>query len=97
MLAGFAAGLKEQQNRAQLSAFLASARVQIVPVDRATAEHYAGVYAALRKAGTPIPTNDMWIAASALQHNLRLLTYDGHFKHVPGLALGTAPPDFVSP
>ena len=59
LLGGFAAGAKEQQNRQDLSAFLASSRVTIVSVDEGTAERYAAVYAALRSAGTPIPTNDM--------------------------------------
>ena len=58
-------------------------------MDGATAEHYATVYAALRAGGTPIPTNDMWIAASAIQHGLRLFTFDAHFGTVPGLVTGT--------
>jgi predicted nucleic acid-binding protein len=97
LLGGFAAGAKEQANRAELTAFLSAPRVWVVPVDRETAEHYAGVYAALRKTGTPIPTNDMWIAATALQHKLRLFTYDNHFRSVPGLVIGSTVGEFVSP
>lgn len=88
LLGGFAAGARERQNKSELSAFLASPRVWVAPVDGGTAENYATVYAALRAAGTPIPTNDMWIAASTLQHGLRLFTFDSHFRAVPGLATG---------
>jgi predicted nucleic acid-binding protein len=52
-LGGFAAGAKERQNRAELSAFLSSPRVWVAPLDGVTAEHYATIYAALRAAGTP--------------------------------------------
>ena len=92
---GFAAGAKEKQTRAELDAFLASGRVRVVTIDRGTAERYAEVYAALRKAGRPIPTNDMWIAASALQHGLRLFTFDDHFRYVPGLVVGRNPPELA--
>lgn len=94
---GFAAGSKDAQNLAELAGFLASPRVEVVLVDESTAERYAGIFAALRRAGTPIPTNDMWIAASALQHNLRLFTFDAHFRGVPGLQIGTTPADFGTP
>jgi len=97
LLGGFAAGAKERQNRAELNAFLSAPRVWVAPVDGVTAERYAQVYAALRAAGTPIPTNDMWIAASALQHGLRLFTFDAHFQAVPGLVVGATVADFASP
>ena len=60
-LGGFAAGAKERQNRAELSAFLSSPRVWVAPLDGVTAEHCATIYAALRAAGT-LPTNGLWIA-----------------------------------
>lgn len=74
LLSGFAGGAREAANRSQLAEFLAAPSVAILPVDQRTAEWYATVYAALRKAGKPIPTNDMWIAASALQHGLDLFS-----------------------
>lgn len=89
LLAGFAVGTVEEQNRSELAAFLTSPRVQIVPLDQETARQYAIIYAALRKAATPIPTNDMWVAASALQHGLALFSYDHHFQAVEGLRIGT--------
>jgi len=56
-------------------------------VDSETSEFYAKIYSELRIAGTPIPTNDMWIAALALQHGIKLLTNDRHFTKVAGLFL----------
>ena len=97
LMGGFAAGTKEQQNREELDAFVASPRVRVAAVDAETAERYASVYAALRRAATPIPANDMWIAASALQHRLPVFTYDAHFRHVPGLFTGTTIADFEVP
>jgi tRNA(fMet)-specific endonuclease VapC len=97
LMGGFAAGAKEQQNRAELDAFLASPRVRVVTMDRGTGQHYAAVYAALRKTGLPIPTNDMWIAASAIQHGLRLFTFDDHFRHLPGLGVARSPSELARP
>lgn len=97
LLGGFAAGAKAHQNRAELATFLASPRVSVIPVDHATSDHYASVYVSLRLAGTPIPTNDMWIAASALQHRLRLFSLDDHFKSVPGLKVGTTLAELTGP
>jgi tRNA(fMet)-specific endonuclease VapC len=85
LLSGFTFGSREDANRRELARFLDSPRVAVVPLDRRTADHYAAVYSALRKAATPIPTNDMWIAATALQHGLLLYTLDQHFQSVPGL------------
>lgn len=87
LLAGFAAGTRASKNRDELARFLASPRVQVLKPDEKTARHYADIYAALRARGTPIPTNDLWIAALARQHRLALLTFDVHFETVPGLAV----------
>ena len=67
LLAGFAVGSREVKNRAELQQFLASNRVHVLHIDDDTASYYATVYRLLRQKGQPIPTNDMWIAASALQ------------------------------
>jgi predicted nucleic acid-binding protein len=82
LLAGFLRGRHRRRNEEELRQFLASPRVHIVPIDEQTAERYALVLAALRRRGRPIPSNDLWIAASAAQHGLRLLTLDAHFLHV---------------
>ena len=87
LLAGFRCGNKEQKNRIELDQFLDSARVNLIPVDDETAEFYAQVFSELRQKGRPIPSNDLWLAASALQHGLALATYDDHFSHISGILL----------
>ena len=67
-LCGFAVGTREAENRQELEQFLASERVHQLVIVAATAAQYAGVYRELRRRGRLMPTNDMWIAASALQH-----------------------------
>jgi tRNA(fMet)-specific endonuclease VapC len=95
LLSGFAVGRREQENRQELERFLVSDRVDQLVVDIETADHYAAVYRDLRRRGRPIPTNDMWIAASALQHGLAIFSHDGHFHEVAGLTVGTRVADFV--
>lgn len=95
LLGGFAVGSLEAINRDELKRFLASKRVKQFPVDDTTAEYYAGVYRNLRQKGQPIPTNDMWIAATALQHGLAVYTYDKHFQSVDGLIVGNRLSAFV--
>ena len=95
LLAGFEVGTKTARNRHELSAFLNSPRVNIFPIDEDTAEHYAAVYKGLKRKGRPIPTNDLWIAATALQHGLALFTYDQHFLDVDGLRVGRQLADFL--
>ena len=56
-------------------------------VDDNTAEFYASAWKKLRDKGRPIPTNDIWVAASAMQHGLALATLDGHFAAIEGLLL----------
>jgi tRNA(fMet)-specific endonuclease VapC len=95
LLGGFAAGNRESKNRAELARFLDSPRVEVVPITTQTADSYALVYSGLRRKGQPIPTNDLWIAASALEHGAALLTRDAHFSHVDGLRCGRTLDDFL--
>lgn len=95
LLAGFISGQWEARSRRELNAFLESSRVAILGLEEATAEFYARVYAGLRRKGRPIPTNDLWIAATALQHGIAVFTYDEHFLAVDGLIIGTRFVDFV--
>lgn len=81
--AGFLKGSRQQSNLDILRRFLESARVRILEISEETAVNYAVILDSLRKQGTPIPTNDVWIAASAMQHGLRVLTCDRHFLNVP--------------
>ena len=83
LLAGFLRGKHRQKNEDELQVFLSSPRVSVVSFDYQTAERYAWILDSLWKQGTPIPTNDIWIAASAAQHGLRILTLDAHFRQVP--------------
>jgi predicted nucleic acid-binding protein len=92
LLAGFLRGRNRRRNQRELDAFLASPRVGVVTVDAETAERYAVIITALRAAGTPIPTNDVWIAASAMQHGLRVTTTDAHHTQVPQILVDYFPP-----
>ena len=87
LLAGFRCGSREYLNRQELDEFLDSPRVDILPIDDETAEFYAQVFQELKKKGRPIPSNDLWLAASALQHGLALATFDDHFSSISGLLL----------
>lgn len=82
LLAGFGGGRRRAENESGLEELLASPRAGVVDIDRETASRYALILNSLRAAGTPIPTNDIWIAASAMQHGLELLTADMHFSKV---------------
>ena len=85
LLSGFKAGNQEAINRRELNIFLDSPRVVLYSIDEVTAEFYSAILNQLKKQGTPIPTNDIWIAATALQHGLPVYTFDRHFEHIAGL------------
>ena len=74
------AGSKHQKNEAALQKFLGRDRVSILNVDEQTTVEYGRLYVQLRNQGTPIPTNDLWIAALVRQHCLILCTNDKHFE-----------------
>jgi tRNA(fMet)-specific endonuclease VapC len=79
---GFLLGGKRQRNEAELEAFLDSSVVEVLPVDAETSRHYAEIVAELRRAGTPVPTNDIWIAATAARSGTTVLTCDDHFERI---------------
>jgi tRNA(fMet)-specific endonuclease VapC len=81
--AGFAHGRRQPENERTLRRFLLKEGVRVLFADDQTTHHYASVFRQLRKQGTPIPTNDMWLAALVLQHNLALHARDKHFDHLP--------------
>ena|SRR5665647_543507 len=83
LLAGFKRGSREQENKAILKDFLSISNVGTLNIDDSTAERYSIILDYLKKSGTPIPTNDIWIAASAMQYGLVLLTSDQHFSLLP--------------
>jgi len=84
---GFRGGSRRDKNRALLQRFLESPRVRTVVIDAETADRYAQICDSLRRAGTPIPSNDIWIAASAMQFGLRLVSTDAHFERVQQITL----------
>ena len=79
--------IEDLERAKELNQFLDSQRVYILEIDEETAEFYAKIYWDLKKKGNPIPTNDMWVAASAMRHGLSLFTYDEHFNNINGLIL----------
>ncbi len=82
LLGGFEAGGRSRRNRDELRLFLESPRVRIVSITEGTADRYAVIYASLRSVGKPIPTNDLWIAASTMEHGTELVTLDRDFSQV---------------
>lgn len=87
LFTGFMLGKRERENRTQLDAFLDLPGISVTSVDISIAERYAGLVKQLRQQGTPIPTNDIWIAATAFETGARLVTYDAHFSNIPGLMI----------
>jgi tRNA(fMet)-specific endonuclease VapC len=77
--AGFAAGTREASNEAMLRRFLFESCKGVLYADEQTTHHYANLNRQLRKQGTPIPANNIWIAALVLRHSLQLLSRDAHF------------------
>jgi tRNA(fMet)-specific endonuclease VapC len=84
--AGFACGTLARQNEGVLNTFLNRPRIHVIYPDEQTTFHYARIFRQLREQGTPIPTNDIWIAAIVQQHNLLLYSRDKHFDKLPQLA-----------
>jgi tRNA(fMet)-specific endonuclease VapC len=77
--AGFVLGSRAEQNRGTLREFLSEPFVTVVNVDEAVARLYGGLFASLRRAGTPVPTNDIWIAACAMHVDAEVVTFDSDF------------------
>lgn len=84
--AGFANGRRRADNETLLTRFLNVSRTRVIAPDEQTTHFYADIHAALRQKGRPIPTNDLWIAALAIQHDLVLFGRNAHFDHVARLA-----------
>ncbi len=86
LLYGFRHGNRYEQNLRELHVFLDNPYVTFVPVSLVTADRYSRVAASLRAKGRPIPTNDIWIAAHAMETGAELVSFDQHFENVDGLA-----------
>lgn len=89
--AGFYGGSQQHKNELLLRSFLVQPTVGVLLPTRDTAVHYARLFVQLKRAGTPIPDNDLWIAALVLQHDLMLVTRDRRFERVPQLLRNSFP------
>lgn len=87
LFAGFKGGAKETENKNYLKRFIENPSVEIIPASEETAAIFGDIKHSLKSAGTPIPMNDVWIAAQAFETGSVLVTYDAHFKNIPGLRL----------
>jgi tRNA(fMet)-specific endonuclease VapC len=86
LLFGFRNGTRFEKNVQELDELLSSARVSVIDVTRVTADRFSRIAASLRKSGTPLPSNDIWIAAHAFESGAELVSFDEHFDAIPGLA-----------
>ena len=85
LLGGFEYGSKPQLNCNELQKFLESSRIRMYAITRDTSNYYSHIYANLKRKGHPIPTNDLWIAAQALENGCILCSYDKHFSAIDTL------------
>lgn len=95
LLAGFAMGNKANSNRYELKKFLNATRVKIFDIDQKTAEYYALIYQQLKQKDRPMSSNNIWVASSAVQHNLILFTYNSDFQYIDDLKIGNSSEDFI--
>ncbi len=79
---GFRQGTQQARNEAELGRFLADPVVEVLAVTDEVADIYADLVLDLKRAGTPLPANDIWIAAVAVRHGASILTYDTHFRTI---------------
>ena len=82
LLSGFAQGRQQSRNERELEEFLANPAVETLPVDRDVARCYAEIFTSLKAAGTPLPINDVWVAATAARAGASVVTFDAHFSRI---------------
>jgi len=85
LMFGFRNGTRFKKNMADLNRFLEHEAVELVRIGKTTSDRYSRIAAQLKQKGTPIPTNDIWIAAQTMEHGAELLTSDRHFEGIDGL------------
>ena len=86
LLFGFRNGSRFEANHQEMEELLASPFVSLLPVSLVTADRFGRIAAALKRKGRPLPTNDIWIAAHAMESGAELLSFDRHFAEIDGLA-----------
>lgn len=79
---GFKLGRRREENESALRTFIADPSVDVLHVDSEVADHYSDIHIDLRRQGTPIPTNDIWIAATAARAGMTVLAYDDHYDSI---------------
>lgn len=79
---GFLFGGQSERNEAELLDFLSNPVVEVIQFDAEVSRHYAEIIVDLRRSGTPVPTNDVWIAAAAARVGALVLTFDAHFERI---------------
>ncbi len=87
LIYGFTWGARERENRLLLRKFLRGPKTRVLEGTEATSEHFGSLRAHLKRNGTPIPLNDIWVAAHALETGSLLVTFDSHFDQIPGLRI----------
>jgi len=85
LMFGFRNGTRFRENMDDLDRFLKHEVVDLLPIGKITSDRYSRIAVNLRKQGTPIPTNDIWIAAQAMEQGAELITSDQHFDKIIGL------------
>lgn len=85
LMFGFRNGTKFKKNMNELEKFLQNESVEIVSINKITSDRYSRIACRLKEKGTPIPTNDIWIAAQTMEHGAELITADSHFTKISGL------------
>jgi tRNA(fMet)-specific endonuclease VapC len=87
VLSEYRFGIAQSRRRDEYEKWLGEliAATKVLPVDDETSGHYAQIRAELKKAGLPIPSNDLWIAALSRQHRVPVMSHDQHFDAVPGV------------
>lgn len=85
LMFGFRNGMRFEENMDDLNRFLNHEAVELVQIGKITSDRYSRIAAQLKQQGTPIPTNDIWIAAQTMEHGAELITSDHHFERISGL------------
>ena len=85
LMFGFRNGRRFKENMADLNSFLEHESVSLVEIGKITSDRYSRIAAQLKRQGTPIPSNDIWIAAQTMEHGAELITFDQHFNSISGL------------
>jgi tRNA(fMet)-specific endonuclease VapC len=86
LMFGFRLGTRFQKNMKELNLFLNHEAVEVISLGEITADRYSRIAEQLKRQGTPIPSNDIWLAAQAMEQGAELVTMDRHFEKINGLA-----------